>query len=697
MKKANFGYDKKMKSVMMSNNGDDTGRSSGGGTFSRASSTFGVGSSSREGNGASQGNNNVSAAALAHEQFLPILSSLSDEIARSKLSHGTLLANRREGIVKEMARCLTVLSDNEFRRTCECVRKLGGGIGGVLALQSVLGVNGSAGEWWRRDVLWPRELEGGENTLQEGLQPQPPQPALQPPTYNDDSRVPSRNPSQQDLGSQQQQQQEYLASQVQQQQQQRQPLPPPPSSPNQNSGVGSRRGSETSFMHLQHHQQHRGSGSGSSATGNASAGAGGESGGNGMLASPPRQQQERRNSYHENAAPPPIQDQSQRSQAQQQQDQYNSLSLRPVNPVSSSTSTSSSSASSSPSSLKNQPNNLTNPTGSSKRAVSFAPYSSTIGGDGALQRSHANASGLSFDASDARGHDNTGPQSVAMDYDATVTARNLQPKPTFDQSSFPNYNTTISSSTSRPTSSSNEKASSSDPRSTSYRTEAAANAESSSVRSSATNTTNTATYKSAPSQPRSPALQQGLQHTNSVAASVRSYFPDDGGQYPSYAPSRMNEQHQQQHVPMSRQPGVDVVEGSSMRGVTVPSGFVMEDADSSPEQAMRGSRGWQREEYDDYIDEEGTGSGRNVNNNDEKRSRPVPQPLNSTPPLVQQQQQRSPVYDAGNEALDRSDSVQSTASERSFVARMKAKYAQEREAKAGAGAGASGGQQSVSC
>lgn len=74
-----------------------------------------------------------------HEQFVPLLSQLTEDITRNKNNHSMNMALRREGIVKEAARTLTCLAEIEFRKNCELVKKLGGYIGTVLAIQALLG------------------------------------------------------------------------------------------------------------------------------------------------------------------------------------------------------------------------------------------------------------------------------------------------------------------------------------------------------------------------------------------------------------------------------------------------------------------------------------------------------------------------------------------------------------------------------
>ncbi|KAK9893856.1 hypothetical protein P389DRAFT_198597 [Cystobasidium minutum MCA 4210] len=149
LKKANYTYDKKIRSSMPS-----SGLASGSGSMNSANTIQNV-----------------------HEQFVPILSSLTDEIKQTKHRHGIKMFIKREEIVKETTKSLTCLSEIEFRKNCELVRRLGGYIGNVLALQALLGPSlgqtstggtGGNGEMPRN---WPPELQDPDRL--EGLSRNP--------------------------------------------------------------------------------------------------------------------------------------------------------------------------------------------------------------------------------------------------------------------------------------------------------------------------------------------------------------------------------------------------------------------------------------------------------------------------------------------------------------------------------------------
>ena len=78
-------------------------------------------------------------AVRAHEQFVPLLSQLTDDLARAKTGHGSAMSSKREYIVRETARMLTCMAELEFKRGCEKVRRTGAEIGPVMAIQALLG------------------------------------------------------------------------------------------------------------------------------------------------------------------------------------------------------------------------------------------------------------------------------------------------------------------------------------------------------------------------------------------------------------------------------------------------------------------------------------------------------------------------------------------------------------------------------
>lgn len=111
----------------------------------------------------------ASAAAAAHQQYVPLLAALTDEIAAVKHRHGQAVAAKRDAATREIARTLTNLSDVTFRRSCENVRKLGSEIGGLLALQALLGPFNIDADKTMPDS-WPEYLQNVSQDM-----PSPPQ------------------------------------------------------------------------------------------------------------------------------------------------------------------------------------------------------------------------------------------------------------------------------------------------------------------------------------------------------------------------------------------------------------------------------------------------------------------------------------------------------------------------------------------
>lgn len=148
LKKANFQYDKQ-----------------------RVKSSGGNSSASMYGAGAG--------ASLAHEQFVPLLSQLTEDITKAKLTHGTSMASKRDAMLREVARSMGNLGELEFRRACDNVRKAGAEIGPVLAAQALLGEKPDKVEPTPMPREWPQYLE------QSPVAPQSPQylgqASLQPP------------------------------------------------------------------------------------------------------------------------------------------------------------------------------------------------------------------------------------------------------------------------------------------------------------------------------------------------------------------------------------------------------------------------------------------------------------------------------------------------------------------------------------
>lgn len=79
------------------------------------------------------------AANLVHEQYLPQLTALTDEIKTKSSKHALLLTSRRESLVKETVRTLSEIIDLRFRKNCEVLRTMGGEIGRMYALRELVG------------------------------------------------------------------------------------------------------------------------------------------------------------------------------------------------------------------------------------------------------------------------------------------------------------------------------------------------------------------------------------------------------------------------------------------------------------------------------------------------------------------------------------------------------------------------------
>ena len=106
------------------------------------------------------------AASATHEQFVPVLSQLTEDITKAKLTHGVNMAGKRDAMVREVARTLGNLSELEFRRACDNVRRAGGEIGPVMGAQALLGDKPDKGDASQMPRDWPEPLQDANEHLQ---------------------------------------------------------------------------------------------------------------------------------------------------------------------------------------------------------------------------------------------------------------------------------------------------------------------------------------------------------------------------------------------------------------------------------------------------------------------------------------------------------------------------------------------------
>lgn len=90
--------------------------------------------------------NAAAAASGAHEQFVPLLSSLTEEMSRTKIQHGRKLAGRREEAAREVARAVSALAEMEWKRACENVKRVGLEVGALVGVRCLLG-DGMPPDW----------------------------------------------------------------------------------------------------------------------------------------------------------------------------------------------------------------------------------------------------------------------------------------------------------------------------------------------------------------------------------------------------------------------------------------------------------------------------------------------------------------------------------------------------------------------